>query len=194
VSRARARARLREMRRGSECGHGRGSKGDGMWAERCGRGSWRRARVRAHWSTAGEGRADLTREAHGAERERRGAQGNGSASGRTGPRGREGRGARRRGKQLAPTSWPHWAERGRGERAGGKIAADRWHPPVRRCGRMGAWPSCALLGRLGSFAFFFFSGFSNGFSISFSLGFSIQIQFKFQIQINSTMCNTSKNI
>jgi hypothetical protein len=43
VSRARTRVGLREMRRGSECGHGRGSKVAGAWAERCGRGSRRRA-------------------------------------------------------------------------------------------------------------------------------------------------------
>jgi hypothetical protein len=63
-------------------------------------------------------------------------------------------------------------------------------------GGAGARPGLAELGRLGcfSFSFFFFSGFPNCFSISFSLGFSIQIQFKFQVQINSTMCNNSKNI
>jgi hypothetical protein len=117
VSRARARAGLREMRRGSECGHGRGSKGARAWAERRGRGSRRRVRVRAHWSMAGAGRTELTGEAHGVEREReKGVRGNGSASGRTGPRGREGRGAQ--GGQLAPTSWPHWAERGRGSAQG----------------------------------------------------------------------------
>ena len=58
----------------------------------------------------------------------------------------------------------------------------------------GAWAQLGLVGRLGCFALLFFPQFSNCFSISFSLGFSIQIQFKFQIQINSTMCNNSKNI
>jgi hypothetical protein len=77
---------------------------------------------------------------------------------------------------------------------GAETAADKWRPPVRRRRRAGAWPGWAELGRLGCFAFFFFSGFSNCFSISFSLGFSIQIQFKFQIQTNSNMCNNSKNI
>jgi hypothetical protein len=143
VSRARARAGLREMRQGSECGHGWGSKGAGAWAERCGRGSRLRARVHARWSTAGAERAKLTGKAHGIERERRGAWGNSSTSGRTGPRGREGRGARGGGgEQLAPTSWPHWAER-EGEMRGAETAADRWRPPVRRRGRA-AW-----LGRAG---------------------------------------------
>jgi hypothetical protein len=58
--------------------------------------------------------------------------------------------ARQRGKrgtgggggQLAPTSWPHWAER-EGEMRGAETAADRWRPPVRRRGRA-AW-----LGRAG---------------------------------------------
>jgi hypothetical protein len=36
---------------------------------RHGRGFWRSARVRARWSTAGAERAELTGEAHGAERE-----------------------------------------------------------------------------------------------------------------------------
>jgi hypothetical protein len=53
------------------------------------------------------------------------------------------RGARGGGKQLSPTSWPHWAGRGRGEAGGVETAADRWRPPVRRRGRA-AW-----LGRAG---------------------------------------------
>jgi hypothetical protein len=50
-------------------GMGGAQKGAGAWAERHGRGSRRRARVRARWSMAGAGRAELTGEAHGAERE-----------------------------------------------------------------------------------------------------------------------------
>jgi hypothetical protein len=70
VGRARARAGLCEMRRGSECGHGRGSKRElGRVGGRRGREFRRRAQVRACWSTAGAGRAELTEEAHGAERE-----------------------------------------------------------------------------------------------------------------------------
>jgi hypothetical protein len=60
VSRARARAGLREMRRGSECGHGRGSKRS--WG--VGRATW--SRIPATCTSAhslvhggrGEGRAD----------------------------------------------------------------------------------------------------------------------------------------
>jgi hypothetical protein len=70
VSRARARAGLRELRRGSECGHEWGSKRVGAWAERRGRGYRRHAQVRARWSTAGAGRAELTGKAYGAEREK----------------------------------------------------------------------------------------------------------------------------
>jgi hypothetical protein len=44
--------------------------------------------VRTRRSTAGAGRADLTGQAHGAER-RGDAQGNGSATGEPGPRDRE---------------------------------------------------------------------------------------------------------
>jgi hypothetical protein len=58
---------------------------------------------------AGAGRAELKERVHDAEREKRGAQGNCSAPGSVGPRGREGRGAWR-GKQLAPTGRPQRAE------------------------------------------------------------------------------------
>jgi hypothetical protein len=136
VSRARARAGLRVMRWGSECGHGRGSKGAGAWAERCGRGSRRRARVRVRWSTAGAGRVELTRKAHGVEREK-GRAGQWLGVWQNGParqRGKKGAG----GKQLTPTSWPHWAERGRGKARGAETATDRWRPPVRQRGRA-AW-------------------------------------------------------
>jgi hypothetical protein len=90
-------------------------------------------------------------------------------------------------RQVGPTR-----QRAReGGRARGRTAADRRGPPVRRRGRA-AW--LGLVGRLGCFLLFFFSGFSNSFSISFSIGFQIQIQTRFQIQINSNLCNTSKNI
>jgi hypothetical protein len=106
VSRARERAGLCELRRGSECGRGRGSKRS--WG--VGRATWPRilatcasARSLVH-DRSGEGGAD--KGGHGAKRERMGARGNDSASGRAGPRGREGRGARGRGnrrRQLGPT-------------------------------------------------------------------------------------------
>jgi hypothetical protein len=77
----------------------------------------------------------LTGEAHDAERERerRGTRDNGSAHGRTRPRGRE----------LAPTSWPHWADKREGGARGAETAADRWRPLVKRRGCV-AW-----LGRAG---------------------------------------------
>jgi hypothetical protein len=78
------------MRRGSECGHWRGSKkGAGRVGERCGQEIRQRARVRTCRSTAGAGRADLTGRVHDVEREERGARGNGLATGEPSPRGRE---------------------------------------------------------------------------------------------------------
>jgi hypothetical protein len=69
VGRARAGAGLREMRQGSECGGGRGSKRSwGAWAGVVAEDSGD-VRECARWSTAGTGRAELTGEAHGAERE-----------------------------------------------------------------------------------------------------------------------------
>jgi hypothetical protein len=61
-------------------GHWRGSKkGAGRVGGRRGREIRRRARVRTRRSTAGEGKADLTRQAHGVEREKGMHGGNGSA-------------------------------------------------------------------------------------------------------------------
>jgi hypothetical protein len=54
-----------------------------------GREIQRRARVRTHRSTASVEGAELTGQAHGVEREERGAQGNDSATGDLGPRDRE---------------------------------------------------------------------------------------------------------
>jgi hypothetical protein len=96
-------------------GQWRGSKKRvGRVGGRCGREIRRRARVRTRRSMAGAGKADLTGMVHGAEREERGARGNGSAPGKPGPRDRERRGTHA-AKELAPTGWPHWAasERGR---------------------------------------------------------------------------------
>jgi hypothetical protein len=53
-------------------------------------------------------RAELTGLAHGAEREKRDARGNGSMTGDLGPQDREREGARGR-RKLAPTDRPHWA-------------------------------------------------------------------------------------
>jgi hypothetical protein len=54
-----------------------------------GREIWRRARVRTRWSMASTEGAELTGQAHDAEREERGAWGNDSATGDPGPRDRE---------------------------------------------------------------------------------------------------------
>jgi hypothetical protein len=69
VGRAGAGARLREMRRVSECGRGRGSKRSwGAWAGVVAEDSGD-VRVRVPWSTTDAGRAELTGEAHSVERE-----------------------------------------------------------------------------------------------------------------------------
>ena len=63
------------MRRGSECGHGRGSKRElGCVGGRRGREFRRCARVPTRRSMAGTGRAELIGRVHGVEREKRGAQ------------------------------------------------------------------------------------------------------------------------
>jgi hypothetical protein len=158
---------------------------------RRGRGFRRRARVRARWSTAGAGRAELTGEAHDAEREdgRVGATARRLAKwARKAEREEEHAGKETGADSLAPLG----SEREREESAG-QSGADRRGPPVRGGRRVGAcgWAWWAGLGRIG---FFYFPGVSNCFSISFSLGFLFQIQFKFQIQTNLNMCNNSKNI
>jgi hypothetical protein len=167
VSRARAGAGLLEMRRGSECGRGRGSKSS--WG--VGRATWPRipakcasARSLVH-DGRGEGRADRGGPWH---RERMGAWGNGSAPGRAGPARQRGkRGAR--AKKPAPTTRPHWAasERER-EESTRQSAADMRGPPVRGGRRAGTgardWAWWAGLGQNG---FFLFPEFPNCFSISF---------------------------
>jgi hypothetical protein len=72
--------KLSEIRRGVCAGHWRGSKkGAGRVGGRRGRETRRRARVRTRRSTARTGKAELTRQAHGAEREKGTCGGNGSA-------------------------------------------------------------------------------------------------------------------
>jgi hypothetical protein len=158
---------------------------------RRGREIRRRARVRTRRSTASAEGAELIGRVHGAERGERGVRGNGSATSGLDPRDREREGARGEEnwrRQAGPTR-----QRAReGGHTRGRTTADRRGPPVRRRERA-AW--LGLVARLGCFLLFFFSGFSNSFSISFSIGFfQIQIQTRFQIQINSNLCNTSKNI
>jgi hypothetical protein len=75
---------------GASAGHWRGSKkGARRVGGRRGREIRRRARVRTRRSTTGAGRADLTGRVHDAEREERGARGNGSATGEPGLRDRQ---------------------------------------------------------------------------------------------------------
>jgi hypothetical protein len=75
-------------------GHWWGSKkGAGRVGGRRGREIRRCARVRTRWSTASAEGAELIGQAHGVEREERGARGNGSAAGDPGPRDRETEGA-----------------------------------------------------------------------------------------------------
>jgi hypothetical protein len=119
VSRARARAGRREMRRGSECGRGRGSKRS--WG--LGRATWPRILatcVSAHslvQDRRGEGGTD--REGPWCRERENGCVGQRLGDLRTGPvRQREERGAR-----------------------AGEVAADRGIPPIRRCGRA-AWLGC----------------------------------------------------
>jgi hypothetical protein len=98
---------LCEMRRGSECGHWRGSKkGAGRVGGRRGREIRQRARVRTCRSTTSAEGAELTGQAHCVERKGRG--GNGSATRDSDPQDRE---RARGGEKLAPTDRPHWAAR-----------------------------------------------------------------------------------
>jgi hypothetical protein len=75
----------------------------------------------ARWSTAGEGRAELTGEAHCTERERTGTRGQRLNDWHNGPaKQREKRGAR--AKKPTPTPWPHWAASERERRVRGSMA------------------------------------------------------------------------
>jgi hypothetical protein len=177
VGRARERAELCEMRRGSECGRWRGSKRElGRVGERCGGEFWRRARVRTRRSTA---RAELIGRVHGVERERE-KRGAWAMAQRLAERARE---IEReegcaRAKQLASIGRPQRAESERERaRAGEKAAADRWIPHVRRRGRVGALPNWA---ELGCWAAFLFS-FSMDFPIPFLLLFYRVFNSKFKL-------------
>jgi hypothetical protein len=71
-------------------GHWRGSKkGARRVGGRRGRETRRRARVRTRWSTAGVRKADLTRQAHGVEREKGACGGQRFGTCEPGPRDRE---------------------------------------------------------------------------------------------------------
>jgi hypothetical protein len=139
--RARDRTRVCEMRRGASAGHWRGSKmGVGRVGGRRGRETRRRARVRTRRSTTSAKKAELTRQAHGAEREKRGRAGATAQHWRTGParqRERESEQTKETGAdKLAPLSIEQRAREG--GRARGRTTADRRGPPVRRRGRA-AW-------------------------------------------------------
>jgi hypothetical protein len=113
---------------------------------------------------ADAGRAELTGKAHGAERE--GARG--ATARRLAERAHEAE--REEGSRGEATGADKLAPLGRereGETCEAEPAANKWRPPVRRHGRAGMRPGWAELGRLGCFAFFFFSKFSNCVSISF---------------------------
>jgi hypothetical protein len=99
-------------------------------------------------STASAEGAELTGQAHSAEREERDMRVKETCADRLAPLGseREREGARK--GELPLTDGVHMS------------------------GGAGARPGWADLSRLGCFPFFFFSGFSNSFSISFSIEFS----------------------
>jgi hypothetical protein len=179
VSRVQARAGLREMRRGSECGHGRGSKRS--WG--VGRAMWLRIPVTC---------ASVRSLVHG-------GHGEGGAD-RGGPRRRE-REKGRAGQRLG--DWRTGPVRQREEGGTGEeIGADNLAPLGSEREREGAQERklrgrTAWLGRAGParlLCLFLFLWIFQLLFHFFSLGFSIQIQFKFQIQTNSNMCNNSKNI
>jgi hypothetical protein len=71
------------------------------------------------------------------ERERRGARGNCSVSGRTGPRGGEGKGARGGGGATGADKLAPLGREREGEARGAETAADRWRPQL---GDAGARP------------------------------------------------------
>jgi hypothetical protein len=153
VGRARERVKPSEMRQGVCAGHWRGSKkGAGRVGGRRGLEIRRHARVRTRRSTARAGKAELTRQAHDAERAKGTRGGNGSALANRAheterERERTGEGNWRR--QVGPTG-----QRAReGGRARGRTVADRRGPPVRRRGRA-AW--LGLVVRLGLLSTFLF--------------------------------------
>jgi hypothetical protein len=113
------------------------------------------AQVRTRRSTASAEGAELIGQAHGTEREERGARGNGSATGDPGPRDRE-RGSVWAKKTGADRLAPLGSER---EREGAREGELPLTGGVRLQGGAGARPGWADLGRLGCFILFFFSGF-----------------------------------
>jgi hypothetical protein len=158
-----------EVRRGVCVGHWRGSK-KGSWAR--GRASWpiNPATCASAHALVHSGREEGETAKAGPRRRAKGdARGQRLGGGEPGPRDRERERGRTSEGKLEPIGWSHWAASKRGRARARKTAADRQGSPVRRRGRA-AW--LGLVGRLGCFLLFLFSGFSNSFSISFSIGFS----------------------
>jgi hypothetical protein len=134
--------------------------------ERRGREIQRRALMRTRWSTANAVGAELTRQAHGADREERGVWGNGSTTGGPSPRDRE---RERVGKKTGTNRLaPLGSERGREGAREGELPLIGG---VRLSDGADARPGWADWAGLGCFLLFFFPKFSNSFSISFSIGF-----------------------
>jgi hypothetical protein len=101
---------------------------------------------------------------------------------------------RARGKGTAPTDRPHRAARGR-EGVSAQAGADRWGPPVRHRGHVGADARGAgpAWAKWAEMVFSISREFLMPFLFIFSRVFN-SIQIKFQIQTKSIMCNNSKNI
>jgi hypothetical protein len=139
----------------------------------------RRAKVRTRRSTARAGRAELTRQAHGAEREKRtrGATAQQLANwARETEREKERASEENWRRQIGPTG-----QRAReGGRTRGRAIADKRGPPVRRRRRTGAWPGWAELGQLGCWAAFLFP-FSLDFLIPFPFLFYRVFKSKFKL-------------
>jgi hypothetical protein len=140
VGRARERVKLSEMRQGVCAGHEQGSKkGAGRVGGRHGRETRRCARVRTRRSTARAGKAELTRQAHDAEREKRTHGGQRLNTGEPGPRDRERE--RERAKETgADRLAPLGSER---EREGAQEGELPLTGGVRLSGGAGAWPGWA---------------------------------------------------
>jgi hypothetical protein len=171
VGRAREGVKLSEMSCGACAGHWRGSKKrDGRVGGRRGRETrhhgretQRRARVRTRGSTARAGKAELTRQAHDAERKKGDARGQRLDTGEPGPRDRE-RGSALVKKTGADRLAPLGSER---EREGAREGELPLTGGVRLSGGTGARPGWAYWADWAAFSF------------SFSLDFLIPFLFLF---------------
>jgi hypothetical protein len=167
-------------------GHGRGSKkGAGRVGGRRGRETRRRARVRTRMFMTRVGKAELTRQAHSAEREN-GTHGvNGSAlANRAHETERESERAKETGVDRLVSLGSEREREGARERG---TAADRRGPPVRRRGRA-AW-----LGLVSGWAALRFS-FSLDFLIPFLFLFYRVFNSKFKLGFKFKLIQTSETI